>query len=39
MSELALVTFGELDKQFYAEKDLAAKFVVAYDDVSMKVEN
>jgi len=39
MSEIALLTFGETGEQFYADKDLAAKFVVAYDDASMEIRD
>lgn len=37
MSSVVLLKFNETGKEFYADKDLAAKFVVAYDDVSMEV--
>ena len=37
MSDTVLLKFNDIGKEFYAEKNLAAKFVVAYDDVSMEV--
>lgn len=37
MSDTVLLKFGELGKEFYAAKELAAKFVVNYDDASMEV--
>lgn len=38
-NDLALVKFKEADQQAYMEKELAAKFVIAYDDVTMEVQN
>ena len=36
-ADTVLLKFNDIGKEFYADKDLAAKFVVAYDDASMEV--
>lgn len=37
MSGTVLLKFNKIGEEVYADKEKAAKFVVAYDDVSMEV--